>query len=195
MIYHYPLQWPVGWPRNKYGASATFKVSYDQAEKELTAELERLGATSAYISTDQELRMDGRPRRDRQPSSNAVAVYFVRKEKQLCIPCDKFTTVRDNIRAVGLTLEAIRRMERYGTSQMVEATLSGFAALPAEASPSVGPRAWYDVLQVSPEADAEIVRAAWRRLTARYHPDNQETGNSEKFHEVQDAYKQYGGTK
>jgi hypothetical protein len=112
---------------------ATFKVDYDKAERELARELELLGATSAYISTDQELRMDGRPRRDRQPGSSAVAVYFVRKGQQLCIPCDKFYSVRDNLRAIGLTLQNIRQMERYGTSQTVEATLSGFAALPAQA--------------------------------------------------------------
>jgi hypothetical protein len=119
MIYHYPVQWPIGWPRNDYYQPAGFKLQYDRALRELAYELERLGAESAYISTDQQLRVDGTPRRDRQPDSPAVAVYFVRNGKQLCIPCDKFQTVRDNIRAVGLTLESIRRMERYGTSQTV----------------------------------------------------------------------------
>jgi hypothetical protein len=203
MIYHYPLQWPVGWPRsNSYGASAGFQVSYEQAEKELGEELERLGADSAYISTDQELRMDGQPRRDRQPSSTAVAVFFVRKGATLCIPCDKFNSVRDNLRAVGLTVEAIRRMERYGTSQMVEATLQGFKSLPSGGSTgsaefhnvpsSTG--SWWEVLQVSPTTEEEIVRAAWRRLTARYHPDGSEP-DSGKYQQVQEAFKQYKESK
>jgi hypothetical protein len=157
---------------------------YDEAERDLALELERLGADSAYISTDQELRVTGSPRRDRQPTSPAAAVYFVRKGKQLCIPCDKFSSVRDNIRAIGLTIQNIRQMERYGTSQTVEATLSGFAALPAEASPNAGPRAWHEVLQVSPDADPSVIRAAYRNLAAKYHPDNPSTGNQQKFLEV-----------
>lgn len=188
MIHHYPLQWPIGWPRNDRAAASQFKVGYEQSEYELENELVALGAESAYIATDQEVRVNGRPRRDKQPASPAVAVYFVRNGKQLCIPCDKFTTAGDNLRAVGLTLEAIRRMERYGTSQMVEATLSGFAALPANAQEHTGPRAWHDVLQVTPDADDDIVKAAYRKLAAKYHPDNQQTGDQAKFLEVQAAF-------
>lgn len=190
MIHHYPVQWPIGWDKTRYRESAQFKVSYEQAEKELTGALERLDADSAYISTDQELRMDGRPRRDRPVSSPAVAVYFVRKGVQLCIPCDKFNTTRDNLRAIGLTLENIRQMERYGTSRTLEATLSGFAALPAEASPNAGPRAWYDVLQVNPDADESVIKAAYRNLAAKYHPDAS-TRDDTKFLEVQEAYNTY----
>jgi hypothetical protein len=191
MIYHYPVQWPIGWPRNDYPEPAQFKVDYGKAVRDLSYELDRLDVESAYLSTDRELRVDGQPRADRNPVSPAVALYFVRKGKQLCIPCDKFQTVRDNIRAVGLTLEAIRRMERYGTSQTVEATLSGFAALPETASPNAGPRPWHEVLQVAPDADPEIVRSVWKRLVARYHPDNGDTGDADKFHEVQQAYTEY----
>lgn len=190
MIYHYPVQWPVGWPRNKHPRIATFKVDYDSAVRGLAYELERLHADSAYISTDYPLRMDGQPRRSEYPASSAVAVYFVRNGRQLCIPCDKFLSVRDNIRAIGLTLEAIRRMERYGTSQTVEATLSGFTALPETASPNVGPRPWHEVLQVSPGADPSVVKAAYRNLAAKYHPDNRETGDDDKFLEVQQAFKE-----
>lgn len=195
MRYTYPLQWPVGWPRNSLKIAAQFKVDYDQAVGDLGNELERLDAESGYISTDQELRVNGTPRRDRQPVSSDVAVYFVRNGKQLCIPCDKFWTVRDNIRAIGLTLEAIRRMERYGTSQMVEATLAGFAALPAHATEmGSGPKAWHEVLQVAPNADKEVIRASYRSMAAKYHPDNASTGNPGKFAEVQRAYDEVRGS-
>jgi hypothetical protein len=190
VIYHYPVQCPVGWPRNDVHEIAQFKVDYNTAVRGLAYELGRLGAESAYLSTDRELRVDGTPRVDRNPVSPAVAVYFVRNGKQLCIPCDKFQTVRDNIRAVGLTLESIRRMERYGTSQTVEATLSGFAALPAEASPNAGPRAWHEVLQVSPDADPAVIKAVYRKLALKYHPDNQTTADHDKFLEVQRAFQE-----
>lgn len=195
MRHTYPLQWPVGWPRTPAydRLNGSFKVLYDQTIRELGEELERLGVSDAYLSTDQPLRVNGTPRRDTQPGSQYVALYFTRHGKDLCIPCDKFYTVRDNVRAIMLTLQAIRRMERYGTSQMVEAALTGFTALPA--SIEMGPgqsRAWHEVLQVSSDADPGVIKAAYRNLSARYHPDNAETGNETEFLAVQKAYKESG---
>jgi hypothetical protein len=77
MIYRYPVQWPIGWPRNDEYELAQFKVDYNTALRHLSYELERLGAESAYISSDRPLRVDGTPRADRQPDTPAVAVYFV----------------------------------------------------------------------------------------------------------------------
>ena len=189
MIYHFPVQWPIGWPRNETYAVAHFNVSYDKALRDLGYELRRLGAESAYISTDRPLRIDGQPRGGMQPETPAVALYFVRNGNQLCIPCDKYRTVRDNIRAIGLTVEAIRRMERYGTSQMVEATLSGFAVVPEYASPNVGLRPWYDVLEVSPNASPEVIKASFRAKAAQTHPDAA-GGSTAAFQEVKRAYDQ-----
>jgi DnaJ-domain-containing protein 1 len=189
MIYHFPVQWPVGWPRHQTHKIGHFKIDYNQALRDLGHELKRLRVESAYISTDRPLKVDGRPRIGVQPDTPAVAVYFVRKGKQLCIPCDKYQTVRDNIRAIGLMLESIRRMERYGTSQMVEATLSGFAALPENASPNTGARPWYDVLEVSPKASPEVIKASFRAKAAQTHPDAP-GGSTAAFEEAKRAYDQ-----
>jgi DnaJ-domain-containing protein 1 len=189
MIYHFPVQWPDGWPRHQTHRIGHFKVGYDQALRDLGQELKRLGVESAYISTDRPLRADGRPRSGVQPDTPAVAVYFVRKGKQLCIPCDKYQTVRDNIRAIGVTLESIRRMKRYGTSEMVDATLSGFAALPENVSPNAGSRPWYDVLEVSPNASLEVIKASFRAKAAQTHPDAP-GGSTAAFQEVKRAYDQ-----
>jgi curved DNA-binding protein CbpA len=40
---------------------------------------------------------------------------------------------------------------------------------------------FYEVMQLSPNADAETISRVYRLLAARYHPDNHATGNSEKF--------------
>lgn len=39
-------------------------------------------------------------------------------------------------------------------------------------------RRWYDVLQVSPEADQEVIAAAYRALAKRYHPDVSKAADS-----------------
>ena len=46
----------------------------------------------------------------------------------------------------------------------------------------------YEDLQLSPNASAETVERVYRLLAKRYHPDNQDTGNAQKFSEVHDAY-------
>jgi len=47
----------------------------------------------------------------------------------------------------------------------------------------------YEVLQVSPNADAETIHRVYRLLAHRYHPDNAESGDEETFKRVLQAYK------
>ena len=47
----------------------------------------------------------------------------------------------------------------------------------------------YETLQLSSNADSETVDRVYRVLVRRYHPDNQETGDPEKFTKVVKAHK------
>ncbi|MGP0072755.1 MAG: DnaJ domain-containing protein [Bryobacteraceae bacterium] len=46
----------------------------------------------------------------------------------------------------------------------------------------------YEVMQLSPHADAETISRVFRLLAFRYHPDNAETGNSEMFLRLSEAH-------
>ncbi len=48
---------------------------------------------------------------------------------------------------------------------------------------------YYEVLQVSPSADREIIDRAFRLLAKRYHPDNKDTGDPGKFKFLVEAYR------
>jgi curved DNA-binding protein CbpA len=48
---------------------------------------------------------------------------------------------------------------------------------------------YYELLRVSPGAEIESIQRVHRALAARYHPDNKETGDIEKFLRVNDAFK------
>lgn len=48
---------------------------------------------------------------------------------------------------------------------------------------------FYDLLQVTPSAHPTIIRYAYRFLAGIYHPDNAETGNSEIFRQISEAFK------
>lgn len=48
---------------------------------------------------------------------------------------------------------------------------------------------YYQLLQVNREAHSTIIRYAYRFLAAMYHPDNSETGDSDKFRIVTEAWR------
>lgn len=196
MAFANPLNWPAGWPRTGAPTWPTFKASTQTIMNELEKVLDALDCKSPVITTNQPLRLDGglRTAQGTTPTDAGVALYFIRNGEELCIPCDKFTTVYANLRAIGLTLEYIRRMEKYGTSEMVNATFRGFKALPEAIIMGPGQaRAWYEVLGVDQNADAAVITAAYRALVRKYHPDNQDTGDEHKFAQVQKAFKEFGG--
>lgn len=47
---------------------------------------------------------------------------------------------------------------------------------------------WYETLQISPNADADTVQRVFRLLAQKYHPDNQDTGDAERFRRLHEAY-------
>jgi len=47
---------------------------------------------------------------------------------------------------------------------------------------------YYDLLQINPHAEIETIERVYRILAGRYHPDNQATGDAEKFRVLSDAY-------
>ncbi len=47
---------------------------------------------------------------------------------------------------------------------------------------------YYEFLQISPSAEADTINRVYRFLAARFHPDNQATGDAEKFFQLTQAY-------
>jgi len=47
---------------------------------------------------------------------------------------------------------------------------------------------YYETLQISPNADFDTIEKIYRLLAKKYHPDNQSTGNAQKFASLTDAY-------
>ena len=46
----------------------------------------------------------------------------------------------------------------------------------------------YDILEVSPAASPDVIEAAWKSLSKRYHPDNQKTGNAERIKAINGSH-------
>lgn len=193
MIDAYPLQWPAHWPRTKSPARhGSMSRKFGMNRDDVIRQLELLGAQQIVISSNLSLRRDGLPYAGQaQPDDRGVAVYFTLDGENQCIPCDKWDNVEQNLRAVALTVEALRGLDRWGAKEMVDAAFRGFKALPATAI--VTPytkRAWYEVLEVSQTASPEVIKAAYRQKMLKAHPD--QGGSTEAFQEVQTAFKESG---
>jgi len=55
-------------------------------------------------------------------------------------------------------------------------------------APASDPADHYETLQISPNADADTIQRVFRLLAQRFHPDNAETGNADRFRALHDAY-------
>lgn len=182
----YPLHWPLGWPRSPSIRESQFKTDFARARDNVLKQLELMGISSwnVIISTNVEVRQDGLPyagRRD--PDDPGVAVYFRRGDARHVIACDKYRHVRDNLHAVGKTIEAMRGIERWGASDLLDRAFQGFLAL------SDGNRQWWEVLGVLPDAPPSVVRQTYRELAKKAHPDT--GGNSSWMAEVNAAFSQW----
>jgi hypothetical protein len=174
----FPLQWPQGWQRTKVQIASRFEASATKALSLLRGEVSRLHGTSLVISTNVPLKADGSMRSDREPVDPGVAVYFVRDEKQVVFACDKFDLVRDNLQAIAKTIEAMRGIERWGASEMMERAFSGFKGLPETAGK--GEDCWI-VLGLAPMSPVHLVKLVHRDLIRKLHAAG---AGSEEFSRV-----------
>jgi hypothetical protein len=186
----FPLAWPTGRPRRKASArrrgtfsmaaegAKTKPVGLSQACARLQDQIERLGGIYPVLSTNVELRLDGRPRADRgAPADPAAAVYFHLKSEPYAMACDTYTEVAQNIAALAAHIEATRRIERYGVATAAE-TLRAFSALPPPPGESVitmpqakPARAWWEFFGVMREvADVETIQTLYRAKARKTAP-------------------------
>ena len=47
---------------------------------------------------------------------------------------------------------------------------------------------YYEILEISPNANSETIERMFRHFVLRYHPDNQETGDRLRFNEIVEAH-------
>lgn len=190
MLEAYPLSWPITQPRipGHRRIASPFKVLLGVARDELLDELRLLGARSVVISSNLAVRRDGLPYADaREPVDPAVAVYFERRigteNKPFVIACDTYSRVLGNMRAIGMTVGALRTIQRHGASSMLEQAFTGFAALPAAGVD----KPWWEVLGVPQDATREAIVEAYRQLAAIHHPDVP-GGSHERMSDINAAY-------
>lgn len=181
MIEAYPLYWPEGRPKTKDRSRARFNTTFAKSRDELMVELSRLGAIEIILSSNIRLRSDGLPYAgEKEPKDPAIAVYFKHKGKQYCFASDRWDRAKDNMHAIKLTVEAVRGIERWGTSDMMEQAFKGFQALPS------GQDEWWVVLGIPRNATPEQIKDAMRAQARVHHPDC--GGSDHMMAKINEAY-------
>jgi len=165
---------------------ASFKTSMSGARDGLMHEIELMGGRHIVLSSNVELRLDGLPyAKYREPEDPGAAVYFEYKKKPMVFACDRWIGVKNNIQALRKTVNAIRGIERWGASDMMERAFTGFQALPDQSN-----GAWWAVLGVSQVATHAEVQAAYKQKRRDAHPDKP-GGSHDQFVAVQEAFQYY----
>lgn len=165
----FPLAWPQMMPRTKTKQTSRFKTSLAAALKNVRTSLANFSSDSGKAISDLVISSNVTLGNDR-PTDTGVAVWFGWDGLSVCIAVDRYPKVEDNLQAIHHVIEARRTELRHGGLNIVRATFSGFAALPAPDSK----RPWREVLDL---ADSErpltedAVEARYRRLASLRHPD------------------------
>ncbi len=183
-IESYPLCWPDGYPRAKYPVRSRFGAgTLAQVRALLDHEIRLLGGSEIIISTNMPTRQDGGVYSNaKEPADSGVAVYFKRRGESVVLCCDRWRTVRENTRAIALSVAAMRGLDRWGVSEILSRIFKGFAALPAPATAEE----WWRVLNVEPAATREEIKVRYRELIAEAHPDR--GGSTELAAQINTAY-------
>ena len=172
----YPVDWPDGRPKTSYRKQAAWRdgggrVNFDTAVRRLREQVDlvtRLGQNwrmrELTLSTNYELRADGRPLRDRGvPADPSVAFFFELDGMPHLLACDKWDTIADNVAAIAAHIAALRGQERWGVATLYQ-SFAGHLALPA-------PEQWWQVLGLTASAPAELIQRRYRELARSAHPD------------------------
>lgn len=175
----FPLDWPKEKPRTPPGKrkTARFQLTMAGARDDTLKELRLMGASYCVISSNLSVKRDGLPYAN-QPTKipdPGVALYFHIKDQHYVMACDCWNKVEDNMRAIGLSVAALRGLERWGSAEMMRQAFSGFqyTALPPAGDD------WRAVFGQQLKT-LDHVKLKFRELAMKAHPDH---GGSE--HEMQ----------
>lgn len=178
-----PKQWPGKVrPGGHRRPASPFKTQWSGTERLLAAELRHLKAKDVVIAVDVKglgyFNQMGRLRADARPTSPHVILSFTRPDGvRLHFPCDKFAVWQDNVHAIALALESLRRVDRYEVTRGDEQYV-GFAQLPAGKSGAMSNEDAAGLLEQHSSlpahtilAEAAVASVAIRMAKRAAHPD------------------------
>ncbi len=115
----------------------------------------------------------------------ATIVFYVNDEKH-DMKCSRFSYYRENLRALYLILDSLRKAHERGI--LSELARAAVAFLPPGRA-TLEKRVWYEVLQVTPTTSPEVVKASYQTLARQRHPDA--GGSDDAMRELNTAWEEF----
>jgi hypothetical protein len=178
-----PLDGPLSHPGGT--RRSPFTANWSHTVKLLERELRLHGAVKAVMEIDlpgQHFRQDGLPRADRGARTPGIVLSFkamrVPGTPQLRYEVTEFDKWQDNVRAIGLGLEALRAVNRYGVTRRGE-QYAGWKQLPAGGAGGTH--------EADPRRGRLLIEQAggnWKRAAAMSHPDVNPDAEPDDFKDV-----------
>ena len=186
-ITSHPLYWPEGWKRTKTPGPSRFgDHSNKKALDMVLHQLQMMGIPDwmVIISSNLKLKSDGYPySSQKEPDDSGVSVWWRDGEKwdiRRVMAVDDWNTCSENLWAIAKTLEAFRGIDRWSSSEIMNRTFKGFAALPFD-----GKKSWRTVLDYAGN-DIQECKQQYYKMRSIHHPDRD--GERGRFHEVNVAW-------
>jgi len=170
------------WPgeRCKTRRHSQFRANYNNTLDKLEEELGKLRAKDIIIRVDElsfdEIRNDGWPKSSFAPRHTAGVIVSCESPKgALSFPCDRYLDWQDNLRAIALSLEALRAVDRYGVTRGNE-QYRGWTQIAAPAGKMSKEEAARFVAELSGQQHVrqDDLEGVLRTLKIQYHPDRAE---------------------
>lgn len=125
---------PLSSPMAGGDLRSPFSAKWSDTVNLLAREIRHLRPRSAILEAgflDYQLRLDGFPKATARPWSEAVILTLVgTPHGDLRYPRPTFATWQENVRAIALALESLRRVDRYGVTKRGE-QYAGWKAITA----------------------------------------------------------------
>jgi hypothetical protein len=176
LVYEPLHHWP--YPQSRHQRSP-FTAPWSATRDLLLREADHLGATLVIVELDitrDDLRQDGEIRANARLGSGKVRVSLDTKHGPMRFACDRYhagaRSWQANARAVALTMEALRTVDRYGAVHTAE-QYQGFLAI-EPSSPVVFDSVDHALRWVWQQAGVEpgtSPKSAYRSAVRRLHPD------------------------
>lgn len=207
---------PLGdWPnRTQFGTPTPFRATWSDTLDLLGQEIKHLGSELVVIQVDAkeaEIRRDGMLRSGARVGYRGVRISFESKHGPLTYATDAFqaryssdpASWQQNVRAIALSLQALRAVDRYGVSRSGE-QYRGWTAIEARGSAShfVSRREAASFLAAASLSGAPeitvgeildspaLARRCYRSAARRMHPDA--GGTEESWSRLDEAARMLG---
>jgi hypothetical protein len=148
---------------------SAFQATLRSTLRTLATELRALEARHVVLELDvreRDIRVDGYPKANAVTASPVVVISFDSKHGPLRYATGEYDDWRDNLRAIALSMSALRTVDRYGVAKRGE-QYRGWKALPP------GPVEPADLIRNESEARAFLDEhgGSFTEAAKRLHPD------------------------